>query len=148
MHIRDRPCGGRSRSKMAVWTRNGDHVHPAGIPLYSLFQPPASPTDRSSEQRHSPLALQELCSRVVGQAHPFELVQQHHPRVPEELQKRIAFWSFPLNEKQVLEHGCTVMGVSKRDISSVASWDVCDMVQTGQFRWSDSTTLERCALLP
>ena len=77
------------------------------------------------------LALQELCSRVVGQTLPFELVLQHQPRVPEDLQKRIAFWSFPLDEKQVLDYASAMMGASDHDIASVSSYDVCEMVQTG-----------------
>ena len=80
---------------------------------------------------HEPLSLQELCSRVVGQTNPFELVQQHQPRVPDELQRRIAFWSFPPSEKQVLEHARVLMGVSDRVITSATSCEVCEMVQTG-----------------
>ena len=87
--------------------------------------------DSELSRGHAPLSLQELCSRVVGQTLPFELVQQHQRRVPDELQRRIAFWSFPLSEKQVLEHARVVMGVSNRVISSATSCDVCEMVQTG-----------------
>ena len=75
-------------------------------------------------------SLQELCSRVVGQTLPFELVLQRQPRVPEDLQKRIAFWSFPLDEKQVLEYG-EMMGT---DIEAVQDEEcqVSEMLQTGK----------------
>ena len=82
-------------------------------------------------------SLQELCSRVVGQTHPFELVQQHQPRFPDELQRRIAFWSFPLSEKQVLDHASVVMGMTDSDFESQVStigysMKVSEMVQTGR----------------
>ena len=86
----------------------------------------------------SPQSLQELCSRVVGQTYPFELVQQHQPRVPEDLQKRIAFWSFPLNEKQVLDHASVMMGMTDYEFKSRASMvghstkEVSEMLQTGR----------------
>ena len=75
-------------------------------------------------------SLQELCSRVVGQTLPFEQVLQHQPRVPEDLQKRIIFWSFPLDEKQVLEYG-EMMGT---DIEAVQDegCQVSEMLQTGK----------------
>jgi hypothetical protein len=36
-----------------------------------------------------------LASREVAASIPFELVEHYFPPVPEELQLRIAFWSFP-----------------------------------------------------
>lgn len=74
-------------------------------------------------------SLQELCSRVAGQTLPFQRVLQHQPRVPEEVLKRIAFWSFPLNEKQVLDYG-KMMGA---DIEAVRAEEcqVSEMLQTG-----------------
>lgn len=82
---------------------------------------------------NTPESLQELCSRVVGQTHPFELVQQHHPRVPEEVQKRIAFWSFPLNEKQVLDHASVMMGMTDSELGRSSNTEiVSEMFQTGK----------------
>lgn len=77
----------------------------------------------------TPQCLQELCYRVVGQTHPFELVQQHQPKVPEEVQKRIAYWSFPLNEQQVLDYATTIMGMQDYDVTYYP--EVIEMVQTG-----------------
>jgi len=44
---------------------------------------------------HSALSLSELAARQVAAHIPFELVESYFPPVPEELQLRIAFWSFP-----------------------------------------------------
>ena len=65
-----------------------------------------------------PQTLLETCARFVGQNFPFELVQLHPRRVPEEVQKRIAYWSFPLEEKRLIEYA-KMMGVSEHTISRV-----------------------------
>ena len=54
-------------------------------------------------QTVAPQSLLEACARFIGQNLPFELVQLHPQRVPEEVQKRIVYWSFPLKEKRLLE---------------------------------------------
>lgn len=41
------------------------------------------------------LSLTELAAREVAASLPFELVEAFYPPVPEQLQLRIAFWSFP-----------------------------------------------------
>ena len=66
-----------------------------------------------------PRALLEACARFIGQNLPFELVQLHPQRVPEEVQKRIAYWSFPLEEKRLLEIAKTMHGISEDTISRV-----------------------------
>ena len=88
------------------------------------------PPSVSHVSRKDIASLEELCSRVVGQTLPFELVLQHQPRVPEDLQKMIIFWSFPLDEKQVLEYG-EMMGT---DIEAVQDEEcqVSEMLQTGK----------------
>ena len=67
----------------------------------------------------SPLTLLETCARFIGQNLPFELVQLHPQRVPEEVQKRIAYWSFPLEEKRLLECAKTMHGIPEYTISHV-----------------------------
>ena len=46
-------------------------------------------------------SLVELAARQVARRCPFELVDRHNPPVPEQLQKRIAFWSFPDSEEDI-----------------------------------------------
>ena len=41
------------------------------------------------------LSLTELAAREVATSIPFELVEVYHPPVPEQLQLKIASWSFP-----------------------------------------------------
>uniref|UniRef100_A0A1B6CIJ5 SWIM-type domain-containing protein n=2 Tax=Clastoptera arizonana TaxID=38151 RepID=A0A1B6CIJ5_9HEMI len=51
-------------------------------------------------------ALSELAARCVASHIPFELVEHVYPPVPEQLQLRIAFWSFPDNEEDIRLYSC------------------------------------------
>ena len=75
-------------------------------------------TVRIQREEVGPQTLLETCARFIGQNFPFELVQLHPQRVPEEVQKRIAYWSFPLEEKRLVEYA-KMMGVSEHTISRV-----------------------------
>ena len=45
--------------------------------------------------------LLELASQSVASHIPFEVVEHFYPPIPEQLQLRIAFWSFPENEEDI-----------------------------------------------
>ncbi|OQV21645.1 Zinc finger SWIM domain-containing protein 8 [Hypsibius exemplaris] len=55
-------------------------------------------------------SLVELSARQVAIYCPFELVDHHRPPVPEQLQKRIAFWSFPESEEDIRMYSCLASG--------------------------------------
>lgn len=50
--------------------------------------------------------LTELAAKCVASFIPFELVEHVFPPVPEQLQLRIAFWSFPDNEEDIRLYSC------------------------------------------
>lgn len=52
------------------------------------------------------ISLTELAARCVASFIPFELVEHFYPPVPEQLQLRIAFWSFPDNEEDIRLYSC------------------------------------------
>lgn len=54
--------------------------------------------------------LCELSARCVASHIPFELVEHVYPPVPEQLQLRIAFWSFPDNEEDIRLYSCLANG--------------------------------------
>lgn len=54
--------------------------------------------------------LCELAARCVASHIPFELVEHFYPPVPEQLQLRIAFWSFPDNEEDIRLYSCLANG--------------------------------------
>lgn len=55
-------------------------------------------------------ALCELAARCVASHIPFELVEHFYSPVPEQLQLRIAFWSFPDNEEDIRLYSCLANG--------------------------------------
>lgn len=55
-------------------------------------------------------SLTELSSRIVATYIPFEVVQRYPTPVPEQLQLRIAFWSFPDNEEDIRLYSCLANG--------------------------------------
>lgn len=59
-----------------------------------------------SEPKKGVKPLVELASQCVALYIPYELVEQEYPPVPEELQVRIAFWSFPDNEDDIRLYSC------------------------------------------
>ena len=57
------------------------------------------------------LCLKELAAREVAASIPFELVEiWGPPPVPEHLQLRIAFWSFPEHEEDIRLYSCLANG--------------------------------------
>lgn len=52
------------------------------------------------------ISLTELAARCVASFIPFELVEHVFPPVPEQLQLRIAYWSFPDNEEDIRLYSC------------------------------------------
>jgi hypothetical protein len=46
-------------------------------------------------------SLTELAAQAVACHLPFEVVEHFHTPIPEQLQLRIAFWSFPENEEDI-----------------------------------------------
>ena len=103
--------------------------------MSETFEEAVKQAKDESRGKYFAQTLKELCCRCLGQSVPFELVQLHPQRVPEELQRRIAFWSFPLKEARLLEYArLTRNGLEySRDRLYANSIEVVNMVQTGEF---------------
>ncbi|XP_050525577.1 zinc finger SWIM domain-containing protein 8 homolog [Daktulosphaira vitifoliae] len=66
------------------------------------------PTEQNNEDepKNDVKPLVELAAQCVALYIPYELVEQEYPPVPEELQLRIAFWSFPDSEDDIRLYSC------------------------------------------
>uniref|UniRef100_A0A4W3H0N7 Zinc finger, SWIM-type containing 8 n=1 Tax=Callorhinchus milii TaxID=7868 RepID=A0A4W3H0N7_CALMI len=70
---------------------------------------PNSPTGKQLwDGQVTPLV--ELSAKQVALHIPFEVVEKVYPPVPEQLQLRIAFWSFPENEEDIRLYSCLANG--------------------------------------
>uniref|UniRef100_A0A1I8Q616 SWIM-type domain-containing protein n=1 Tax=Stomoxys calcitrans TaxID=35570 RepID=A0A1I8Q616_STOCA len=65
-----------------------------------------APSDGSGVKGSDVPTLTELAAKCVASYIPFELVEHVYPPVPEQLQLRIAFWSFPDNEEDIRLYSC------------------------------------------
>lgn len=82
-------------------------------------------------------SLTELAAKCVASHIPFELVEHVYPPVPEQLQLRIAFWSFPDNEEDIRLYSCLANGSAdefSRGEVQHRSHSVKDPLQIGEFR--------------
>ncbi|XP_039624044.1 zinc finger SWIM domain-containing protein 8 isoform X3 [Polypterus senegalus] len=69
---------------------------------------PNSPTVKVKDGQVIPLV--ELSAKQVAFHIPFEVVEKVYPPVPEQLQLRIAYWSFPENEEDIRLYSCLANG--------------------------------------
>ena len=49
----------------------------------------------------NPESLLDLCARSVAAHVPFQRIEERYNRIPEPVQERIVFWSFPRNEREI-----------------------------------------------
>lgn len=52
--------------------------------------------------RDAPNTLLDLSARIVAEHIPFELIERRYEHVPEPVQRRIIFWSFPRSEDDIM----------------------------------------------
>lgn len=80
------------------------------------------------------MSLTELAAQKVACHLPFGQVERFQPPVPEPMQCRIAFWSFPQDEEDIRLYTCLANGSADVFIRAedLISWNyVCDMLQVG-----------------
>ncbi|CAH1776046.1 unnamed protein product [Owenia fusiformis] len=52
-------------------------------------------------QKHNPESLLDICAKMVAENVPFQRVEEQCDRIPEPVQSRIIYWSFPRNERDI-----------------------------------------------
>lgn len=50
---------------------------------------------------YNPETLLDICAKIVAENIPFQEVEERFDRIPEPVQSRIVFWSFPRNERDI-----------------------------------------------
>ncbi|CAG9813846.1 unnamed protein product [Phaedon cochleariae] len=67
---------------------------PATVGAALLLRGPGPPPKR-------PDALLDVAAKVVAENIPFQRIEERYDRIPEPVQRRIVFWSFPRNERDI-----------------------------------------------
>ena len=53
------------------------------------------------KQVKQPDTLLDITSKIVAENIPFQRIEQQYDRIPEPVQSKIVFWSFPRNERDI-----------------------------------------------
>nr|XP_057919070.1 zinc finger SWIM domain-containing protein 6 isoform X1 [Doryrhamphus excisus] len=62
---------------------------------------PAGGHGESSGKTQSPESLLDIAARRVAEKWPFQRVEERFERIPEPVQRRIVYWSFPRSEREI-----------------------------------------------
>ena len=57
--------------------------------------------ERRLTGKRNPESLLDICAKVVAENIPFQKVEERFDRIPEPVQSRIVYWSFPRNERDI-----------------------------------------------
>ncbi|XP_071492613.1 zinc finger SWIM domain-containing protein 8-like [Diadema antillarum] len=112
-------------------TSNGSGGGGSGGDRLSSVTPSSGSSSTITEEVCS---LVELTAKTVALHIPFEVVERVYPPVPENLQLRIAFWSFPENEEDIRLYSCLANGSPdefQRGEHMVRNKAVRDVLQIG-----------------
>lgn len=60
----------------------------------------SQPVHRTGSVRQ-PDTLLDITARIVAENEPFQRIEEQYERIPEPVQRRIIFWSFPRNERDI-----------------------------------------------
>lgn len=52
-------------------------------------------------ERHTPDSLLDMTAKIVAETEPFQRIEERYERIPEPVQRRIIYWSFPRNERDI-----------------------------------------------
>lgn len=68
-----------------------------------------------------PDTLLDISARIVAENIPFQSIEERYDRIPEPVQRRIIYWSFPRNERDICMYSSLSRVVAPNNASSVGS---------------------------
>ncbi|XP_052869803.1 uncharacterized protein LOC128275366 [Anopheles cruzii] len=93
----------------------------------------SSTTAKSHGPYHQPYSLLDITARIVAQNEPFQKIEERYDRIPEPVQRRIVFWSFPRNEKDICMYSSLsrVSSINSVESQSLSFCTGLKLVETG-----------------
>ena len=107
---------------------------------------------------HRPESLLDICAKIVAENIPFQQVEERFDRIPEPVQSRIVYWSFPRNERDIQMYSSFAVcskdntetkklpfyqGIKLLDAGSVENVLQIGKKEYNRFCWSAHRTLSR-----
>lgn len=84
------------------------------------------------------IKLMDLSAKVVALHYPFQSIEERYERIPEPVQRRIIFWSFPQEEKDIIMYSSLNSDEQKLSFNKGQNIYQNDLVhnvlQVGKFR--------------
>lgn len=81
--------------------------------------PRTGPNVNIQSPQRVPDSLLDITARIVAENIPFQRVEERYDRIPEPVQRRIIFWSFPRNERDI----CMYSSLSRVSLNSPTAQD-------------------------
>ncbi|XP_060091916.1 zinc finger SWIM domain-containing protein 6 isoform X2 [Heteronotia binoei] len=69
----------------------------------------------------SPESLLDIAARRVAEKWPFQRVEERFERIPEPVQRRIVYWSFPRSEREICMYSSFNTGAAAEDAAAAAT---------------------------
>lgn len=99
-----------------------------------------SEVSSATKTRRNVESLLDICAKIVAENFPFQRIEERFPRVPEPVQRRLVYWSFPREESKIKMYSCfsNSHGESTnlpyhRGVRLLESGAVKDVLQVGEF---------------
>lgn len=89
---------------------NGTGGGSGALSLHPVSSTSSLGNGKSTTDSNLGFSLVEMAAKCVASFIPFEMVERVFPPVPEQLQLRIAFWSFPEHEEDIRLYSCLANG--------------------------------------
>ena len=67
----------------------------------------------NKKQLKQPDSLLDISSKVVAENIPFQRIEQQYDRIPEPVQSKIVYWSFPRNERDIYMYSSYANGAKE-----------------------------------
>lgn len=61
----------------------------------------ANPDVQTDSSKRTPDSLLDIAARIVAENEPFQRVEEKYDRIPEPVQQKIIFYSFPRDERDI-----------------------------------------------
>jgi len=88
-----------------------------------------------SEVKHGavrvPDTLLDICARIVAQNIPFQRIEERYDRIPEPVQRRIIFWSFPRNERDICMYSSLSRPSNSMEYQNLPFYRGLKLLETG-----------------